>query len=59
MVVSSARLRNQPSQFAKWIGVNLAFSEKLEPHRSRASEPARALLKIVAFKPKAIEALHT
>lgn len=37
------------SQFAKLIGLNL---------RTLPTWPARALLKIVASNPKAIEALH-
>ena len=43
------------SQFAKLIGVNLRTLQNWEQHRTG---PARALLKIVASNPKAIEALH-
>jgi len=47
------------SQFAKLIGVNLRTLQNWEQHRTCPTGPARALLKIVAFNPKAIEALHT
>ena len=47
------------SQFAKLIGVNLRTLQNWEQHRTRPTGPARALLKIVASNPKAIEALHT
>ncbi len=46
------------SQFAKLIGVNLRTLQNWEQHRTRPTGPARALLKIVASNPKAIEALH-
>ena len=46
------------SQFAKLIGVNLRTLQNWEQHRTRPTGPARALLKIVAVNPKAIEALH-
>jgi putative transcriptional regulator len=46
------------SQFAKLIGVNLRTLQNWEQHRTRPTGPARALLKIVAINPKAIEALH-
>jgi putative transcriptional regulator len=46
------------SQFAKLIGVNLRTLQNWEQHRTRPTGPARALLKIVASDPKAIEALH-
>ena len=46
------------SQFAKLIGVNLRTLQNWEQHRTRPTGPARALLKIVAFNPKSIEALH-
>ena len=49
------------SQFAKLklIGVNLRTLQNWEQHRTRPTGPARALLKIVASNPKALEALHT
>ena len=46
------------SQFAKLIGVNLRTLQDWEQRRTQPTGPARALLKIVASKPKAIEALH-
>ena len=46
------------SQFAKLIGVNLRTLQNWEQQRTRPTGPARALLKIVASDPKAIEALH-
>ncbi len=46
------------SQFAKLIGVNLRTLQNWEQHRTRPTGPAKALLKIVASNPKAIEALH-
>lgn len=46
------------SQFAKLIGVNLRTLQNWEQQRTRPTGPARALLKIVASNPKAIEALH-
>jgi putative transcriptional regulator len=46
------------SQFAKLIGVNLRTLQNWEQHRTRPTEPARALLKIVALNPRSIEALH-
>ena len=46
------------SQFAKLIGVNLRTLQNWEQQRSQPTGPARALLKIVASNPKAIEALH-
>ena len=46
------------SQFAKLIGVNLRTLQNWEQHRTQPTGPARALLKIVALNPKAIEALH-
>ncbi len=46
------------SQFARLIGVNLRTLQNWEQHRTRPTGPARALLKIVASNPKAIEALH-
>jgi len=46
------------SQFAKLIGVNLRTLQNWEQRRTRPTGPARALLKIVASNPKAIEALH-
>ncbi|OGA52238.1 MAG: hypothetical protein A3G24_13770 [Betaproteobacteria bacterium RIFCSPLOWO2_12_FULL_62_13] len=46
------------SQFAKLIGVNLRTLQNWEQQRTRPTGPARALLKIVASNPKAIEVLH-
>ena len=46
------------SQFAKMIGVNLRTLQNWEQQRTQPTGPARALLKIVASNPKAIEALH-
>ncbi len=46
------------SQFAKLIGVNLCTLQNWEQQRTQPTGPARALLKIVALNPKAIEALH-
>ena len=46
------------SQFAKLIGVNLRTLQNWEQQRTQPNGPARALLKIVASNPKAIEALH-
>ncbi len=46
------------SQFAKLIGVNLRTLQNWEQHRTQPTGPARALLKIVASNPKAIETLH-
>ncbi len=46
------------SQFAKLIGVNLRTLQNWEQHRTQPTGPVRALLKIVALNPKAIEALH-
>ncbi len=46
------------SQFAKLIGVNLRTLQNWEQHRTQPTGPAKALLKIVASNPKAIEALH-
>jgi putative transcriptional regulator len=46
------------SQFAKLIGVNLRTLQNWEQHRTQPTGPARALLKIVASNPTAIEALH-
>ena len=46
------------SQFAKLIGVNLRTLQNWEQNRTRPTGPAKALLKIVASNPKAIEALH-
>ncbi len=46
------------SQFAKLIGVNLRTLQNWEQQRTQPTGPARALLKIVASNPKAIEALH-
>ncbi len=46
------------SEFAKLIGVNLRTLQNWEQARTRPTGPARALLKIVASDPKALEALH-
>ena len=46
------------SQFAKLIGVNLRTLQNWEQYRTQPTGPARALLKIVASNPRAIEALH-
>jgi len=46
------------SQFAKLIGVNLRTLQNWEQQRTQPTGPARALLKLVASNPKAIEALH-
>ena len=46
------------SQFAKLIGVNLRTLQNWEQQRTHPTGPAKALLKIVALNPKAIEALH-
>ena len=46
------------SQVAKLIGANLRTLQKWEQHRTPPPRPARALLKIVASNPKAIEALY-
>ena len=46
------------SQFAKLIGVNLRTLQNWEQQRTRPTGPAKALLKIGASNPKAIEALH-
>ncbi len=46
------------SQFAKLICVNLRTLQNWEQQRTQPTGPARALLKIVALNPKAIEALH-
>ncbi len=50
--------RISQSQFAKLIGVNLRTLQNWEQQRTQPAGPARALLKIVASNPKAIEALH-
>lgn len=46
------------SQFANLIGVSLRTLQNWEQRRTQPTGPARALLKIVASNPKAIEALH-
>ena len=47
------------SEFARLIGINVRTLQNWEQHRSRPTEPARALLKIVASDPKsALKALH-
>jgi putative transcriptional regulator len=50
--------RISQSQFAKLIGVNLRTLQNWEQQRTQPTGPARALLRIVASNPKAIEALH-
>jgi putative transcriptional regulator len=40
------------------IGVNLRTLQNWEQQRTLPTGPAKALLKIVASNPKAIEALH-
>jgi DNA-binding transcriptional regulator YiaG len=50
--------RISQSQFAKLIGVNLRTLQNWEQRRTQPTGPAKALLKIVASNPKAIEALH-
>lgn len=56
MIRESAKISQ--SQFAKLIGVNLRTLQNWEQHRTQPTGPARALLKIVASDPRAIEALH-
>ena len=46
------------SRFAKLIGVNLRTLQNWEQQPTHPTGPARALLKIIASNPKAIEALH-
>jgi len=46
------------SKFAKLIGVNIRTLQNWEQQRTQPTGPARALLKIVASNPEAIEALH-
>lgn len=46
------------SQLAKLIGVNLRTLQHWEQQRTQPNGPARALRKIVASNPKAIEALY-
>jgi putative transcriptional regulator len=46
------------TQFAKLIGVNVRTLQNWEQERTKPTGPARALLKIVASDPKALEALH-
>lgn len=50
--------RISQSEFAKLIGVNLRTLQNWEQARTRPTGPARALLKIVASDPTALEALH-
>lgn len=50
--------RTSQSQFAKLIGVNVRTLQNWEQQRTHPTGPAKALLKIVASNPKAIEALH-
>ena len=56
--VRTIREAAQISQSAKLIGVNLRTLQNWEQHRTQPTGPAKALLKIVALNPKAIEALH-
>lgn len=46
------------SQFARLIGVNLRTLQNWEQQRTHPTGPAKALLKIVASNPQAIQALH-
>jgi len=47
------------AEFARLIGVSRRTLENWEQGRARPTGPARALLKIVAFNPRAaVEALH-
>ena len=46
------------SRFPKLIGVNLCMLQNWEQQRTQPTGLARALRKIVASNPKAIEALH-
>ena len=50
--------RISQSQFVKLIGVNPPTLQNRGQRRTQPTGPARALLKIVASNPKAIEALH-
>ena len=56
--VRTIREAAQISQSQKLIGVNLRTLQNWEQQRTQPTGPARALLKIVASNPKAIEALH-
>ena len=47
------------TQFAKLIGVNIRTLQNWEQQRTRPTGPARALLRIVASHPEAIQALHS
>ena len=50
--------RISQSQFAKFISVNLRMLQNWEQRHTQPAGPARALRKIVASNPKAIQALH-
>ena len=50
--------KTSQSQFAKLIGVNVRTLQNWEQQRTHPTGPAKALLKIVASNPRAIEALH-
>ncbi len=50
--------RTSQSQFARLIGVNLRTLQNWEQQRTQPTGPAKALLKIVASNPNAIEPLH-
>ena len=54
----AARADQDAGAFAKLIGVNLRTLQNWEQNRTQPTGPAKALLKIVASNPKAIEALH-
>ena len=49
--------RISQSQFAKLIGVNLRTMQNWEQQRTQPIGPARALIRVVASNPKAIEVL--
>ena len=55
MIREAAKI--SPSQFARLIGVNLRTLQNWEQHRTQPTGPAKALPKIVASDPRAIEAL--
>src|SRR3989344_9177156 len=46
------------SQFAALIGVNLRTLQNWEQGRTRPTDPARAVLRVVEKKPKAKRTLH-
>ena len=49
------RLRKSQSEFALMIGVSVATLQNWEQGRRRPEGPARALLKVAAENPKAVE----